>query len=124
MTRSIIIALCFVVAGCTSSRQDLPLTTPETFDRGLHILDSMVNQGKVAEARDYADRHKTIEPVIYWAFQIQINDRIYDHNPRRTDTMHSYEEFFKAYQKEYLNNDKGVQLGVGGEASKPAPPQH
>lgn len=109
IARSIIVAACFLVAGCATSQRDLPLTTPETFESGLQRIDSMLTHGKFDEARDYVERHKSTQPVIYWAFQVHLNDTVFDHSRRRQDTMHSYEEFFKAYQDKYMDKPKGIQ---------------
>jgi hypothetical protein len=69
----------------------------------------MLSKGHLAEARDYVDRYKNVDPVIYWAFQVHMSDIVCDHSPRRIPAMKAYPEFLKAYQERYLDKKESNQ---------------
>ena len=116
--RWIIIVLVAMTCGCATGPKSLPLTTPDTFEQGLRRIDKMLTNGHFAEARDYADRHKNVDPVIYWAFQVHMST-LWDHSPRRIPAMKAYPEFLKAYQERYLVKKESNQ--ASDATSEPAP---
>lgn len=78
----------------------------------------MLSKGHLAEARDYVDRHKHVDPVIYWAFQVHMSDAVWDHSSTRIPAMRAYPEFLKAYDERYLDKKESNQ--ASDATSEPA----
>jgi len=120
----IVMFVAMVICGCaTPSANDLPLTTPETFQKGLSRIDTLCMQGNSQGARAYVERHKDADPVIYWAFQVYLNGMLWDGVRHYRDdeafTMRSYEEFLNAYEKKYLKRQNNNIQGTGEELVVP-----
>lgn len=108
ITRLIITSFLVLTAGCSPSHNPTTLITPETFDTGIEQLDRMLKDGKVEEAREYVELHRKADPVIYWAFQVHLNDVIICPSGF-SNTIHSYEEFAKAYLAKFSSTNNTLE---------------